>query len=221
MRRPAALVVALLAAALSLPVVADDTAYVDVRLGAISFVVPEDWIDPGYREAAQAGAVDTILLVPPADSMDEASDGAFKPDGVASIAILLRDDPDLHWRALYVDGRIASVEERFGIATAEDVARAFDELPFDRLFGGTFASSGKSASRALHFVGSIPTSAHDTVAVAARIDGSTRLYSISLTVRVNEKPLAAVITLRTSRPLNAGDFALIGVAIEIANGRAF
>lgn len=200
---------------------ATDNAIVEINLGAIGFSVPEDWIDPGYREAALGGAIDTILLIPPVDSMDEASHGAFKPDGVVSIAILLRDDPALHWRALYVDGRIASAEERFEIATAEDITRAFDELPFDRLFGGAFASSGKSASRALHFVGSIPTSAHDTVAVAARIDGSTRLYSISLTIRADDKPIAAIITLRTMRPLNAGDFALIGVAIEILNSRAF
>lgn len=221
MRRPTALVLALLTAVSPSPVIADDSARVDVRLGATTFAVPEEWIDPGYREAALSGTLDTILLIPPVDLMDEASDGAFKPDGVASIAILLRDDPDLSWRALYVDGRIESAQKRFGIATTNDAARAFDALPFDRLFGGAFSSSGKSASSALHFVGSIPTSAHDTVAVAARIDAGVRLYSISLTIRADEKPAAAVITLRTTRPLYAGDFALIGVAISVLNNRAF
>jgi hypothetical protein len=211
-----------------LPTCAADSAVVDVRLGAATFAVPEDWIDPGYRDAAPAGNSDTILLVPPLAAMAAASDNAFDPAGVVAVAILLRDDPDLVWRALYVDARLAAAAAQFAIASTEDAAIAFDALlPFDALYGGPFASAGKSASRALHFVGSIPTSAHDTVAVAARIDGTSvgtaaRLYSISATIRAGERndaPLALVITLRTTRPLAAGDFALIGVAIEIANGR--
>ncbi|MEX1107893.1 MAG: hypothetical protein WEC00_03180 [Dongiaceae bacterium] len=213
-------------AALLPSAVGDDHALIDIELGAATFAVPLDWIDPGYRDAAQAGAIDTILLVPPLDELADLVESGFDPDGVESVAILLRDDPDLHWRALYVDERIAAAEERFGTPTAEDAALAFDALPFDRLFGRTFASSGKSASRALHFVGSIPTSAHNTVAVAARIDGDAhikdagRLYSISATIQAGDRsdaPLALVITLRTTRALNAGDFVLIGVAISLVN----
>ncbi|MEX2202115.1 MAG: hypothetical protein WD711_12015, partial [Dongiaceae bacterium] len=157
------------------PTLTADDSLVDIELGPATFAVPQDWIDPGWRDASQAGAADTIyadtiLLAPPLAALAAASDGAFDPESVASVAILLRDDPDLEWRAHYVDGRIAAAEERFGIATADDAAIAFDDLPFDRLYGGAFASAGKSASRALHFGGSIPTSAHDTVAVAARID---------------------------------------------------
>ena len=231
-------------AALLLPAVtlAADDALVEIDLGAATFIVPEDWIDPGWRDAAQASApdaisadtiradairADTILLTPPPEAMPAASDGAFDPAGVVAISILLRDDPDLAWRALYVDQRIAAAAAAFGIASVDDAALAFENIPFEYLYGGVFASAGKAASRALHFGGSLPTSAHDTVAVAARIDGAAvdhpaRLYSIAATIHAgdrNDAPLALVITLRTTRPLGPDDFALIGVAIAIANGR--
>jgi hypothetical protein len=196
------------------PARTDEIGAIAIRLGPTVIAVPEDWIDPAYLVPAGSGNLDAILLSLPAGAVS-----GFSSDGVESISIFLRADPDGHWSNLYVDERTARAAERFPIAAPDDAARAFNGISFDALFGGIAAASGKSASRALYLVGTLAYAGYDTVAIAARIDGTAYRFSVSATIDVDEAPLAVIVTLEMTRPLAPGDLSLIDLASAVANGR--
>ena len=215
----ALVVLSLSAAADELPVSATDRMLVPVRLGSSLLALPEAWIDPGYRAVATGEAIDTLLLTPPIDAFLDGSAAGSDGSAYEAIAILLRSDPDGYWRDLYIGERIARAGTRFGIATPEDAARAFDQIPLPAFHGGIFAASGKSANRALYVVGALETVTYGTVALTARIDDAERVYSISAAIASRGETLAMVITLRTTRLLRPNDLALIDVAVDTVNGR--
>jgi hypothetical protein len=207
------------AAADELPVSATDRMLVPVTLGASLLALPEAWIDPAYRAAAASGPVDMLLLTPPVEAFLGIEENALEQYGYRSIAILLRVDPDGRWRSLYIGDRLAQAQARFGIASPAEVARAFDRIPAPAFHGGVFASSGKSADRALYVVGALETVSYGTIALTARIDDTARHYSISAAIRSRDVPLAVVIALQSTRPLATHDLALLDATVDTVNSR--
>jgi hypothetical protein len=195
---------------------------ISVRLGPTTVEIPDDWIDPAWREVVNLPDREAILLTPPLDEI--AGTAGLRTDAVASASILLRYDRAGTGADDIIATPLEGAAEWFPVATPEQAALAFKSIPFESLHGGPASTSGKAASHALVFVGSVATERHGTIAVTARVEypettAPPRLYTILALLTERDTPFAVIVTLDATRPLEAGDLGWIDLAAAIADGR--
>ncbi len=221
MRTSLIAVVALILLADASRLAADDSP-VPIHLGASTFAVPPDWLELEGADFAQGRAVTTVFLTPPPDAFDGTN--GVVTDGIDDITILLHEDTG-NERLVFIEFPLASAAEKFGPATQEGAAVAFDGIAFATLRGGPTASAGKSANQFLVLVGSIALPGYDTIVVSTRIEHADtamplRRYTISALFEAQGANFLTMISLETSRPLRAADLGLVDAVAGVVRAAA-